>query len=76
MSGAPAAAESPLTAREQKRRVARALLVQAGSLVEFWSEDPHSEGVDAEFARECLARWMKALPGDDWDLRLGDPNKA
>jgi hypothetical protein len=60
---------------EKKQLVARALLAQAGNLVEFWGEMGDS-AVDAEFARKCLARWMKPLPGDDWDIRLGDPDAA
>ncbi|WP_333745574.1 hypothetical protein [Streptomyces sp. IBSBF 2950] len=69
-TGAP-----PLGANAKKRLVARALLIQAGHLVEFWGEMGDS-AVDAEFARECLARWMRPLPGDDWDVRLGDPGAA
>ncbi|QKV98147.1 hypothetical protein HUT19_41230 (plasmid) [Streptomyces sp. NA02950] len=65
----------PPGVNEKKRLVARALLAQAGNLVEFWGEMGDSE-VDAEFARACLARWMRPLPGGDWDIRLGDPDAA
>ncbi|MEV1042947.1 hypothetical protein AB0J01_41265 [Streptomyces sp. NPDC050204] len=68
----PAAAPQPsITAK--KRLVPRALLLQAGNLVEFWSVLGDDDRVDAEFARECLARWLKDLPGDDWDVRLDAP---
>ncbi|WP_214665741.1 hypothetical protein, partial [Streptomyces javensis] len=62
-----------LGVNEKKKRVASALLTQAGNLVEFWSE-MGEQGVDAGFARDCLARWLKDLPGDAWDTRLGDPD--
>ncbi|MEU9777566.1 hypothetical protein [Streptomyces sp. NPDC047968] len=64
-----------LGVNERKRRVAKALIQQAGTLVEFWGEmgDP---AVDGEFARACLARWLEDLPGKDWDLRLNEPSPA
>ncbi|MEJ8654679.1 hypothetical protein WKI65_43275 [Streptomyces sp. MS1.AVA.3] len=55
----------------KKRLVACRLLHQAGNLIEFWGE-MGDQAVDSEFARECLARWLEVLPGDDWDTRL-DP---
>ncbi|MER0443087.1 hypothetical protein ABR738_00600 [Streptomyces sp. Edi4] len=61
----------PLGITEKKHIVARALLHQAGNLVEFWSAIGDDDRVDAAFARECLNRWLKDLPGDAWDLRLG-----
>ncbi|MFF2571110.1 hypothetical protein [Streptomyces sp. NPDC058084] len=70
------AAAPPLSANEKKHRVARALFHQAGNLVEFWSVLGDDDQVDAEFARECLARWLKDLPGDAWDIRLDPPKTA
>lgn len=62
--------------REQKQAVASALLQVAGDLVEFWEDRFAALGeeppCDSEYARECLAGWLKTLPGDDWDTRLGD----
>ena len=75
MTAATNEAAAPLGTNEMKRRVARALLLQAGNLVEFWGEMGDS-AVDAEFARKCLARWMRPLPGDEWDFRLGAPDAA
>ncbi|MEU3399380.1 hypothetical protein [Streptomyces filamentosus] len=63
----------PMGTADKKRLVARALLHQAGTLVEFWSVLGDDDQVDAEFARECLARWLQGLPGDDWDIRLDPP---
>ncbi|MDJ0465064.1 hypothetical protein [Streptomyces sp. H27-C3] len=63
------AAAEPLGANAKKRLVARRLLHQAGNLVEFWGE-MGDEAVDAEFARECLARWLEVLPAGVWDTRL------
>ncbi|MFJ4965949.1 hypothetical protein ACIP6P_26490 [Streptomyces sp. NPDC088729] len=64
-----------LGVNEKKRRVAKCLIQQAATMVEFWGEmgDP---AVDGEFARECLARWLEDLPGKDWDLRLNEPRPA
>lgn len=72
---APPAA-TRLGVNEKKKLVVRALLAQAGNLVEFWSVLGDDERVDAEFARECLNRWLKDLPGDDWDIRLDAPGTA
>lgn len=58
--------------RWMKREVAEHLLNAAGSLVEFWSEDADRAEIPADFARECIARWLKDLPGDSWDTRLGE----
>ncbi|WP_181800369.1 hypothetical protein [Streptomyces ipomoeae] len=66
------AAATPLGTNAKKRLVARALLSQAGNLVEFWSEMGDAS-VDADFARACLATWLAPLPGDDWDIRLDPP---
>lgn len=63
----------PAGAAEKKHIVARALIHQAGNLVEFWSALGDDDRVDAEYARECLARWLKDLPGDAWDIRLNPP---
>lgn len=67
-----------MTPAEKKRLVAKALIYQAGSLVEFWSdmtsnllEPEEAEEISPEFARECLNTWLKNLPGDSWDTRLG-----
>lgn len=64
-----------LGVNEKKRRVAKRLIQQAATMVEFWGEmgDPD---VDSEFARACLARWLEDLPGKDWDLRLNEPRPA
>lgn len=66
-----------MTDREKKQAVARELLLAAGTLVEFWTEktaDNEWAGeVDAEFARECMARWLGGMPGNDWDIRLNAP---
>lgn len=61
--------------RDQKRRLALALLNQAGDLVEFFTDkcpDLADEITSAE-AAEQLGRWLKHLPGDDWDTRLPEP---
>jgi hypothetical protein len=74
--------DKPMTDREKKEFVAGQLLSQAGNLVEFWSEmarnyghDREAEEIDAEYARACIARWLRRLPGDIWDTRLDPPNR-
>ncbi|WP_435245034.1 hypothetical protein [Streptomyces tendae] len=66
----------PLGVTAKKHLVARALLHQAGNLVEFWSGFNDDDRVDAEFARECLNRWLQDLPGEDWDTRLDPPGTS
>ena len=67
----------PMTEREKKQAVAWALLLEAGSLVEFWTEKTeHQEWageIDSEFARTCIASWLNRLPGTVWDIRLDAP---
>lgn len=59
---------------EKREIVVRALLAQAGNLVEFHSEyfADHPE-VDQEFVRNSLNSWLQRLPGSLWDLRLNKP---
>ena len=60
--------------REQKTKVVEALMYQAGSMAEFWDEmGPGQDGVPFEEGRAYLAALMRRMPGDSWDLRLGDP---
>ena len=72
--------DKPMTDREKKEAVAWRLLLAAGALVEFWPEKTEHEEwagqIDAEFARECLARWLGRLPGDVWDVRLNPPTEG
>ncbi|MCZ0983851.1 hypothetical protein O1L60_44620 [Streptomyces diastatochromogenes] len=76
MSAPAETSTPPLSATEKKHVVARALMHQAGNLVEFWGAIGDDDRVDAEFARECLARWLRGLPGDDWDIRLNPPKTS
>lgn len=57
--------------REAKQAVAVMLMQAAGSIVEFWSERDDTEEIDVIEAQEWLAGWLKDLPGNDWDVRLG-----
>lgn len=76
MSTPTATSTQPLGITAKKHVVVRALLHQAGNLVEFWSDFVDDDRVDAEFARECLNRWLQDLPGDDWDTRLAPPRTS
>lgn len=62
-----------MTENEKKAYVAQALIQQAGTLVEFWTEQTGCEEITATEARVMLARWLGRLPGNSWDLRLGLP---
>jgi len=62
-----------MTEREMKQAVALRLMQKAGDLIEFWEESTEgtsAEGIPGNFARDCIARWLRTLPGNDWDLRL------
>ncbi len=59
----------PLT-RNQKADIIAALVQEAGTIAEFWSEKglgdiPCREGV------AYLASIVRRFPGDAWDMRLG-----
>lgn len=60
-----------MTQNQMKQAVAAALIQHAGTLVEFWGQAGNPD-IPVEFARDCIARWLKDLPGDTWDARLGD----
>lgn len=68
--------EKALGINAQKAEVAKQLLIQAGNMVEFWTELFENKGgdppCDAETARKYVAVWLSRLPGDYWDIRLGD----
>lgn len=64
-----------MTEAQMRREVAARLLIEAGTLVEFWTEKTEhtdAEGIPTDFARDCLNTWLKRLPGDAWDTRLGE----
>lgn len=57
----------------QKRAVAGLLLQAAGNIIEFWNEREESAytDIDPADARRWLNTWLRGLPGDEWDTRLG-----
>lgn len=61
---------------EIKAEVARMLIIHAGDLVEFWGDRFASVGEEppctAAEAAELIGRWLRRLPGDYWDTRLGE----
>lgn len=60
---------------QMRREVATRLLIEAGTLLEFWTEKTEgtdAEGIPHEFAQQCIAKWLSRLPGDAWDTRLGE----
>jgi hypothetical protein len=60
--------------RAEQANAAAALISQAGSLVEYMVEmDERLEGIDQDALAEQYARWLRRLPGHEWDLRLPDP---
>lgn len=63
--------------KQQKEALANALLREAGTLIEFWSDKTADSSdsetlatIDPDEAAHQLAVWLKRLPGDGWDLRL------
>ncbi|MDT0442297.1 hypothetical protein [Streptomyces johnsoniae] len=61
---------------ERKAKVAEALLIAAGDLLERWTEAHQSRGEEPPCevgeAREYISTWLKRLPGNYWDDRLGE----
>jgi hypothetical protein len=55
---------------KQKRELAAALIQAAGAIVGNLRAQP-SAGLDPGEAAKQLALWLKNLPGDYWDKRLG-----
>lgn len=55
----------------QKREIAQHLIKAAAELVENWDEHVDPDDIEADFAQECIARWLKNLPTAHWDDRLG-----
>jgi hypothetical protein len=61
--------------RKQKEALAFAVMSQAANLIEFWSENSETYGIDdidPNEARKQIAAWMSRLPGGAWDTRLDD----
>jgi hypothetical protein len=55
---------------QQKRELALELIRAGGEIAEkFWADRP--PGWDPEEAGKQLALWLKKLPGEYWDRRLG-----
>lgn len=61
--------------REQKQRLAMAVLDSVGTLLEFWGEDRDDlADIDPDEAGEVIAAWMNRLPtGGMWDARIPLP---
>ena len=63
---------------KDKDAVALALMRAAGNLLESYQDGSgRFDGIahlDQEEVRQCLASWLKRLPGTGWDMRLGKPN--
>ncbi|HRH47071.1 MAG TPA: hypothetical protein PKY82_35825 [Pyrinomonadaceae bacterium] len=68
-----AAIDDGLT-NKQKEALAFQVMSAAGNIVEFGTYQDSTElaDVNPEIIKEQLAKWMKMLPGNVWDLRLGD----
>lgn len=65
---------------ETKRDVAAALIYAAGNLLENWEESYTDFNSDppctVEEARKIMTPWLRKLPGNAWDTRLGDPDEG
>ena len=61
--------------RTQKSKIVAALMSEAGTLAEFWTEKGLGD-IGATEGRDYLASLMRKMPGDGWDTRLGPPDKA
>jgi hypothetical protein len=64
--------------REQKDRLAAAVLSEVGNLFEFWSEKAgeHNLGdLDPDEAGQVVAQWLARLPGSSWSRFLPQPRR-
>jgi hypothetical protein len=66
--------------RDQKHRLAMAVLSEVGNLIEYWDEKVESgayadlKDIDPKEAAKQISAWLWKLPtGDGWDIRLPDP---
>lgn len=62
-----------LLTRDEKRRLAGDVIRAAAEMLE---RRPDVYGLDEETSqagREQVALWLSGLPGDEWDMRLPDP---
>lgn len=59
--------------RKQKADIAAALIREAGTLAEFWTEKGLSD-IPCDEGVAYLASLMRKMPGDAWDKRLGKPD--
>jgi len=65
---------------KQKEELAGALISRAGELIDDWAREvdtyhPELKGVSSAEAAEQLAKWLKHLPGNVWDVRLPEPKR-
>lgn len=66
--------------RDQKKRLAAALINQASQLVEYWDEKVGSgyyqelADIDADEAAQQIADWLGRLPGEEWNTNLPQPS--
>ncbi len=64
--------------REQKDRLAAAVLSEVGNLFEFWDEQAPNHGIndlDREEAAQVVAQWLSRLPGSSWSAFLPHPRR-
>ncbi len=54
--------------RDEKRHLAGAVASAAAEML-----GRRYEGPEYEEARQLVARWLRHLPGDEWDRRLPQP---
>ncbi|MFB7420748.1 hypothetical protein ACFC1L_39895 [Streptomyces sp. NPDC056210] len=62
--------------RQVKQAVAETLIRTAADMVEHWEEIFENEGSEApctaQEARDIIVPWLLKLPGESWDIRLGE----
>ncbi len=72
-----AKAETPKlrTQRDSQKIVAEALIAAGADLAAKWNAKSHQD-VGADFAAECIGRWLSYLPNCEWDARLPERSTA
>lgn len=60
--------------RKQKAEIAAALIQEAGTIAEFWTEKGLG-GIPCDEGVAYLASIVRRFPGDAWDTRLGPASR-
>lgn len=68
--------------REEKQALARFVIGEVGTALEFWSEKIESypdheilKNLDGSEVRQVVSNWLQHLPGESWHFMLPTPKR-